>query len=62
MPEIDMMFASLRQLGVPEKSSRRMGAMALDLLGDVGVAEDDLSGSVGGQEPIETDRRHCGPA
>src|SRR6266478_602481 len=47
MANVDMVFASLRQMGLPRGKTKEMGAMAVDLLGDVGVEEKDLLGAVG---------------
>jgi len=47
MSGVDMVFASLRQLGVPDRMKKRMGAMAVDLLSDIGLDERDLQGAVG---------------
>lgn len=47
MAEVDLIFASLRQIGLPTKTTERMGATALDLLEDLGVQERHLKGAVG---------------
>jgi len=49
MSDVDMIFASLRQFAVPDskKIKKQMGAMALDLLDDIGINKQDLKGAVG---------------
>jgi deoxyribonucleoside regulator len=47
LTEVDMIFASLRQVEPGKQNRREMGATAIDLLGDVGIQTADLAGAVG---------------
>jgi deoxyribonucleoside regulator len=47
MSEVDVIFASLRQMGMPDKSTQRMGITAMDLVRDLGVRQEDLKDAVG---------------
>ncbi len=42
MRSLDYVFASLRQIDVPAKQQKEMGANAIDLLSDVGITPKEL--------------------